>query len=88
MKNEDSSQAIACNGVPIFDGHGGILSTDDAIHLEYMWEKSENYKRNHSSLLNNSPKVSLEQQIQSASICTAGAQPASKVKAMEPELEI
>ena len=87
MKNEDS-QAISCNGVPIFDGHGGILSTDDAIRLEYMWEKTENYKRNHSSLLNNSSKVSLDQQIQSASSRAAESQSSSKVKAKEAEPKI
>ena len=65
--NRIDSQAVACNGVPIFDGYGGIMTTDDAIRLEAMWEKSENYKRNDSSLSSNPPKISLEQQIQSVS---------------------
>ena len=61
------SQAIACNGVPIFDGYGGVLTTEDAARLESMWEKSENYKRNHISTLNDSSKAPLKQRIQSAS---------------------
>jgi len=62
MKNDDS-QAIACNGVPIFDSHGGVLTTDDAARLETIWEKAENYEKNHSSLLSDSTDVSLEQQM-------------------------
>ena len=60
-------QAIACNGVPIFDGHGGIMTTDAANLLEETWEKSENYVCNHTSIAKKPSKVSLEQQIQNAS---------------------
>ena len=87
MKNGES-KAVACNGVPIFDGYGGVLTTEDATQLETMWEKSENYKRNLTSILDSSSKVSLEQQIQSASSCAAGPQATSKAKVKESEIEI
>ena len=85
------SQAIACNGVPIFDGYGGILTTDDATRLENMWEKSENYKQNHSSTLNKSSKEqrkdSFADKIKSASTRAAEAQPAEQQPAKIPSAE-
>ena len=79
MKDKDS-QAVACNGVPIFDGYGGILSTDDAVRLEGMWEKSENYKDSHSTVLNNSSEVSLGQQVHSVAASAAASQLTSSAK--------
>ena len=84
---QEDSQAIACNGVPIFDGYGGILSKDDAARLEEMWEKSENYNSNHTSISNNSSKVSLDQQIRSASTRTSEAPSSDDTQVKESSFE-
>lgn len=40
---KDPGKAYACNGVPIFDGYGGIMNEEDAERLEESWERAENY---------------------------------------------
>ena len=81
------SQAIACNGVPIFDGYGGIMTTADAAHLEHMWEKSENYKQNPSTTQNTTSKTPLKQLIQSASNRAETSHPAEQMLEKEPLTE-
>lgn len=46
----EHGKAVACNGVPIFDGYGGVMSVEDAERLEESWEKAENYAMDHESL--------------------------------------
>ena len=87
MNNEDS-RAVACDGVPIFDGYGGIMSKEDATLLESMWEESENYKYNHTSISNISCKASLDSQIVSASTRAIAPKSASHIKAEAPEHEV
>ena len=54
------------------------MTADDAARLEEMWESSENYKNNNTSISDESSRVPLDQQILSASTHASKSQPTDK----------